>query len=139
MTWVVVGSSGVGLASGYMNAKSQERNNARQADISAAQAQYSPWTHITPSNPNLQATDPAGAALVGGAQGALAGVMTKQSMDKAATNLPSTVNAQSGNGGLTLGASGIDPQQYSEQDMAMSVRPQTQEDLQKQKILYGSR
>lgn len=43
--------------------------------MAAAQAEFSPWTGIKPGTPQMEAVDPAGAALTGAAQGGLSGMM----------------------------------------------------------------
>jgi hypothetical protein len=77
MTWaataIAVGTATVGAVSANQERKAQQKANQANANISAAQAQYSPWTKITPTTPNIQATPDKtfGAA----AQGALGGAM----------------------------------------------------------------
>lgn len=66
---------GLGMAQGAQQANTQKKQNKLNADISAAQTQYSPWTGITPSNPDIKAVDATGSALAGGIGGAFSGYM----------------------------------------------------------------
>ena len=74
--------SGNGRRCGPWNAprseqrKAQERANRQQTEIAAAQTQFSPWTGIKPSTPQLGAVTASGAG--GALQGGLAGAMFGQ-------------------------------------------------------------
>jgi hypothetical protein len=72
MSWVAVGVS-VGAVQGAQQRKAQQDANQQQANISAAQTEFSPWTKIQPQAANLQPVT--SSALGGAAQGALAGAM----------------------------------------------------------------
>ncbi len=87
MSWVVVGvGAGTALLGAYTAseqrraaATAQEDQNRRSQNITAAQTQYSPWTHLSPQTAQTGAV-PAGVSDLGGAlQGAEAGYLTGQS------------------------------------------------------------
>lgn len=77
MTWagtaIAVGSATVGAINANQQRKAQQKANQANANISAAQTQYSPWTGAAISSPKFEATpdNTFGAA----AQGALGGAM----------------------------------------------------------------
>lgn len=78
MSWVVVGVAGTTAVLGAINAaeqrKAQQKANQQNANIAAAQQEFSPWTGIKPASPQMQAVD--SSATAGAAQGALSGAMT---------------------------------------------------------------
>jgi len=76
MPWIPLAVAAVSAVQGEAQRAAQQRQNQKQADISAAQTQYSPWTHLGASTPQMQAPTPS--ALGGAAQGALAGAMYSQ-------------------------------------------------------------
>lgn len=79
MSWVVtgigvgVGTTALGAVQANQNRIAQQRANQQNANISAAQTQYSPWTGIKGSAPNIQATPDNTASTL--AQGALGSTM----------------------------------------------------------------
>ncbi len=87
MAWMVTAVVGTGLLGAYTASEqrraardAQEEQNRRSSAISAAQTQYSPWTHINPQAADTKAL-PTGVSDLGGAlQGAEAGYLTGQSM-----------------------------------------------------------
>ena len=79
MAWIVAGMAGgaaLGMLQGQQQRKAQERANRQQTEIAAAQNQFSPWTGIKPSTPQLGAVTASGAG--GALQGGLAGAMFGQ-------------------------------------------------------------
>jgi hypothetical protein len=90
MAWVTVGIAGgtalLGALSAANQRKAQQQQNQAQADISAAQTQYSPWTGVKPQAAQMQAVT--GDPLGGAAQGALSGAMFAQGMKNQDANRP---------------------------------------------------
>lgn len=82
---LMLGMAALGALQGSMQAKAQQRANKQNADISAAQTQYSPWTGLGASTPEIKAADPTGAALSGGIGGGLSGYMQGLSNQAAQT------------------------------------------------------
>jgi hypothetical protein len=86
MSWVVtgigvtVGTTALGAVQANQNRKAQQKANQQQADISAAQTQYSPWTGIKGGTPDIKATPDNTAGIIG--QGALSGVMFGEKMSR---------------------------------------------------------
>jgi hypothetical protein len=72
---------GVGALQGAANRKAQQNANEQQANISAAQMEYSPWTKMAPQSFTPQAVKESGFG--GAAQGALGGAMFSQANKKA--------------------------------------------------------
>lgn len=85
MSWIGVGV-GAGVLTSTLNSKAQRKAQERQADISAAQMQYSPWTGVTPQAFNPQPVGGAGDALAAGAAGGLSAAMQKQANANSAAN-----------------------------------------------------
>lgn len=80
--WWIPASMAVGAIMQGQQAKAQAKAQEKQAAISAAQTEFSPWTGITPQQFNPQ---PITASALGGAvQGGLSGVMQEQAMAKGA-------------------------------------------------------
>lgn len=75
MSWVAVGVTGAGLATSVMSNKAKAKENQRQADIAAAQTQYSPWTGLAPQAYNPQSIDAGGDAMKAITSGVMSGVM----------------------------------------------------------------
>lgn len=84
MSWVVVGVAAVGALTADQQRKAQEKHNQQAADVSAAQMQYSPWTGVKPSAPNLSPVT--SSALQGGLQGGLSGAIYKSQNPSAPTD-----------------------------------------------------
>lgn len=79
--WPTLALAALGAIQGEGQRRSQERANKQQANISAAQTEFSPWTGLTPQAFTPQAE---GAGALGGAvQGGLSGAMFSQGLDKA--------------------------------------------------------
>jgi len=78
MIAATLGSAAIGALSGAQQRKAQQEQNQAQADIAAAQTQYSPWTNIKPQAAQMQTVT--GSPLGGAAQGALSGAMFAQGM-----------------------------------------------------------
>lgn len=68
----------MGALSASQAAKAKAKENQRNADISAAQTQFSPWTGVQPQGFSYQDPNAAGGMLGGAASGALSGLMHKQ-------------------------------------------------------------
>ena len=83
----------VGLATNYMNQKSQAANNERQAKMAASQAEFSPWTHAAITQPDSKPVDVVGGALTGAAQGALSGAMMKNANQNKQPEVPNNPSA----------------------------------------------
>lgn len=87
MTWVVSGVTAGTAALGAFQAdeqrKAQIAANRQQAEMAAAQTQYSPWTGMATGQANLQAVtgNPLAGALQGGLQGAMFAKSLKPSQD----------------------------------------------------------
>lgn len=77
MSWVIAGTAIGTAALGAINAsqqrKAQQQSNEANANMSAAQMQYSPWTGVKPGTPQMSAVDanPLGGAIQGGLGGAM--------------------------------------------------------------------
>lgn len=82
MSWVVSGAAAatavVGAYSADQQRKAQQDANKQQAEMAAAQTQYSPWTGMQTGQANLQPVT--ASALQGGLQGGLSGAMFGQGM-----------------------------------------------------------
>jgi len=91
MSWIAVGAAAIGLVTSVSNNKAKAKAQQKQADISAAQTQYSPWTGQQAQEFNPQAIDGTGDALKGVAGGAFSGIMSNNANaamqpDTSATN-----------------------------------------------------
>jgi len=75
--------AGLGVLQANQQRKAAQKQNEQQANMSAAQMEYSPWTGVTPSTPQMTAVPGGGAEVMGAAQGALSGYM----MNKANPNM----------------------------------------------------
>jgi type II secretory pathway pseudopilin PulG len=77
MSWVVAGVAAgtavLGAVQASQQRKAQQQANQQQANISAAQTEFSPWTKIQPQGFNPEA--PTASALGGAVQGGLGGAM----------------------------------------------------------------
>lgn len=97
MTWVAsgiaVGSAALGAYSADKQRQQQANTNKQSAAITAAQTEFSPWTHLTPQAAHMGSNFGPGAA-GGAAQGALGGAMFAKS---------------NGMGGFGAGAAGAGP------------------------------
>lgn len=84
MSWVVagvaLGSAAIGAYQGEQQRKAQVEANKQQAEMAAAQTQFSPWTGAGPGQANIQPVT--GSALQGGLQGGLSGAMFASGMQK---------------------------------------------------------
>lgn len=84
MAWVPIALAIASAAHQARTSENQRRAQVKQnesnANISAAQAQFSPWTGINPQSANQQAVtaDPLSAGFGGAIQGGLAGAMYNQ-------------------------------------------------------------
>jgi hypothetical protein len=82
MSWVVsgvaVGSAVIGAYSQEEQRKAQVAANKQQAEMAAAQTQYSPWTGMGSGQANMQPVT--GNALSGALQGGLSGAMFGQGL-----------------------------------------------------------
>lgn len=96
MSWVAVGLGGLGLVQGMGQAKAQKKANERNAKISAAQMEFSPWTGMSPQGFQSQAVDVAGSALGGAAKGALSGMIHNQANAKPGMDAPVGEKAYTG-------------------------------------------
>lgn len=102
MSWVVAGVAGGTAVLGALNAanqrKAQQRQNQQSADVSAAQTQFSPWTHIQPQGfqPQAITANPMSGAVQGGLGGAMFGMQLKKGMaeDEAAKALAAKTAAE---------------------------------------------
>lgn len=87
MTWVAVGIAGTTAAVGAVNAgaqrKAQQKANEQNANIAAAQQEFSPWTGMKPASPVMGSNYGPG-ALGGAVQGGLGGAMFGQQLKSAA-------------------------------------------------------
>lgn len=90
MSWVIAGTAIGTAALGAINAsqqrKAQQQANETNANMSAAQMQYSPWTGVKPSTPQMGAvTDNVmGGALQGGLGGAMFGSALQKNLGESA-------------------------------------------------------
>lgn len=73
MPWIPLALAAVGAAQGAAQRQAQQKVNQAQADISAAETRYSPWTGIKPQGVQLQA--PTTSGFQGAVQGGLSGLM----------------------------------------------------------------
>lgn len=73
-------AGGIGLGSGYLQAKQQNRNNQANMLANAEATRYSPWTGIKGQIGGADSADVGAAAGMGGMQGALGGYMTGKGM-----------------------------------------------------------
>jgi|GEM_PF-4609364 len=85
MAWIPIAMAALGAVSGAEQAKAQKKAQERQANLSAAQTQYSPWTGITPQQftPG-PVSSPLAGAFSGGVQGGLQGMMFSKGMGESA-------------------------------------------------------
>lgn len=74
---------GLGALQGSIQANAQKNAQKRQADLAAAQTQYSPWTGISPQQFQPQAVDATGSMLTGALGGGLAGYMAGRNKSQA--------------------------------------------------------
>lgn len=74
MSWVAVGSmTAIGAVQGAQQRKAQQEANQQNANLNAAQMEYSPWTGV---KPGVATAAPVTASAFGGAEkGALSGAM----------------------------------------------------------------
>lgn len=72
---MLLGMAGIGALQGLMGAKAQQKQNQTQADMAAAQTQFSPWTGMGAGKAQINTVSPVGEALKGGIGGGLAGYM----------------------------------------------------------------
>lgn len=87
--WPLLGMALLGAVQGDQQRRAQENANKQNANISAAQTEYSPWTHLGASTPQIQAPGKGASALAGLAQGALSGAMySSANPEKAAAPTP---------------------------------------------------
>lgn len=94
MSWAVtavVGSAALGAYQAEEQRKAQAAANRANAEMAAAQTQYSPWTGMATGQADLKPVS--GDALGGAAQGALGGAMFAQGMKKSAAE-QNKLNAQ---------------------------------------------
>jgi len=80
MSWVAVGMTAVGAVTAANSRKAAQEQNQKQAEMAAAQTQYSAWTGAAPGEFTPQAVP--GGALQGAATGALSGMMYKNANAK---------------------------------------------------------
>lgn len=74
MSWWVAGAMTVAsVANANSQRKAQQDANQKNAQINAAQMEYSPWTGVKPGEVQMQATP--NTALASGLQGGLSGAM----------------------------------------------------------------
>jgi hypothetical protein len=74
MAWPVVAAmAAMGAIQGEQQRKAQQQANRQQAEVAAAQTEYSPWTGIKPQGVNFSPVT--SSAMGGAAQGALSGAM----------------------------------------------------------------
>ena len=78
MPWIPLATAAIGAVQGDAQRRAQQNANQQAANVSAAQTEFSPWTHITPQGFAPQA--PTTSGFGGAAQGALSGVMFGQQM-----------------------------------------------------------
>lgn len=127
MSWVAVGTmAALGAVQGQQQRQAQAKANQQNADISAAQAQYSPWTNIKPQGVQIGALG--GGALGGAEQGALAGAMYSKALggkDKPGMELSKEFAAMPDNG------PSMAPAMSAPNAMPMSDNPYTRMMLQK--------
>lgn len=78
--WWIPASMAVGGIMAGQQARAQKKAQQQQANVTAAQTEYSPWTGITPQqfNPTPITTS----AMSGAVQGGLSGLMQEQAMQK---------------------------------------------------------
>jgi hypothetical protein len=103
MSWVVVGVAGTTAAVGAVTAaqqrKAQQQANQKNAEMAAAQMEYSPWTGIKPQSAEQQAVtaSPMAGAIQGGLSGAMFGTSLKKGMaenDKLAADAAAAKKAE---------------------------------------------
>lgn len=75
MSWMMAGMAAMGVVNAQMAAKAKAKENQKNAEISAAETQYSPWTGIQPTKFQYQDPNATGNSIAQGAQGALSGAM----------------------------------------------------------------
>lgn len=78
MSWIMVGTAAIGAIQGAQQAKAQRKANQQNADMAAAQTEFSPWTGAKPGQAEMGAITTS--ALEGGVQGAMTGAMNKGRM-----------------------------------------------------------
>ena len=71
--WPAIALAGLGAIQGGQQAAAQRDANKQQAQMAAAQTEFSPWTGAGPGKANLQAVT--GSPLAGAVQGGLSGAM----------------------------------------------------------------
>ena len=98
MSWVVAGTAAgtalLGAYQGEQQRKAQVAANNQQAQMAAAQTQYSPWTGMGAGQANLSPVT--GSALGGAIQGGLSGAMFAQGMKKGDQKQPLVGDQSSG-------------------------------------------
>lgn len=91
MSWVVAGVAGGTALLGAVNAaqqrNAQRKQNQQQADMSAAQMEFSPWTGVKPGTPQVSAitANPLGGAVQGGIGGAMYAMGNKEKLTPEST------------------------------------------------------
>jgi hypothetical protein len=71
--WPAIALAGLGAIQGQQQADAQRQANKQQADMAAAQTEFSPWTGAGPGKAKLGAVT--GSPLAGAVQGGLSGAM----------------------------------------------------------------
>lgn len=132
MSWVAVGTmAALGAVQGNQQRQAQAKANQQNADISAAQTQYSPWTNIKPQGVQMGALG--GGALGGAEQGALAGAMYSKALggQKAAQGAALTKEFDA----MPSGGPSMAPAMNAPDAMQMSDNPYTK--MMQQKKAFG--
>lgn len=84
MSWIVagtaIGSAVLGAAQGAQKRKAEQASNQANAELTAAQTEFSPWTHLQPQS--FTSAPVASSGFGGAAQGALGGAMFGQGLKK---------------------------------------------------------
>lgn len=111
MSWVAVGVAGTTAVVGAVNASEQRKQqanaNKQSAAISAAQQEWSPWTHMQPQEFKPGSNFGPG-ALGGGIQGGLGGAMfaSQNKMGGFADKSPMAAGGMGGGAGGPIDTSG---------------------------------
>jgi hypothetical protein len=145
MTWAVTavaaGTAILGAVNADAQRKAQQKANQQSADISAAQMEYSPWTHVNPQA--AQVTPVTGNALGGALEGGLGGAMFASAMKKNAAEKPTTPSTPAGTtpaptvASQPLGPSVTTP--YADPFAAEAEKEKMKQGLMNQNPLLGGR
>jgi hypothetical protein len=119
----MLGMAGLGLLQGKQAQDQQKKQNKLNAELSAAEQQYSPWSGIKPSSAQLQAVDQS-APLTGAIGGAFSGYMQDKNFEKADQNKFASELAQKTMQDQLGGWAGIKPT-FMQDNMGRKIDPNT--------------